>query len=142
MIHAGEEYRSRKVASRSTNGLGKPDSQDFQDDGRSTGLLIANDVDYGRAHVLVHQMKRLSSPNIIVTNHDATIFSSIKIPSLPTAEGKSVPNRYLKFDRILADVPCSRDGTVRKNIEIWDKWTPSSGLGLHATQVRILVRAL
>jgi multisite-specific tRNA:(cytosine-C5)-methyltransferase len=140
MIHAGEEDRCRRVAS--SPDLDTPEGEDFADDGRSTGLLIANDVDYRRAHMLVHQMKRLSSPNIIVTNHDATIYPSIKIASPPTTEGKAVPNRYLKFDRILADVPCSGDGTVRKNMEIWKNWIPSNGLGLHATQVRILIRAL
>ncbi|KIV94881.1 hypothetical protein PV10_02602 [Exophiala mesophila] len=136
MIHAGEEERSRQVADNTV------DEQQFTDDGRSSGLLIANDVDYKRAHMLVHQMKRLSSPNIIVTNHDATVFPSIKISSLPGSDGKSSPNRYLKFDRILADVPCSGDGTVRKNMEIWKNWSPGNGLGLHAIQVRILVRAL
>ncbi|EXJ53451.1 uncharacterized protein A1O5_13319 [Cladophialophora psammophila CBS 110553] len=142
MIHAGEEERCKQVASNNANGLDRLEGEDYQDDGRATGLLVANDVDYKRAHMLVHQMKRLSSPNIVVTNHDATIFPSIKISSLPTPEGKPVSNRYLKFDRILADVPCSGDGTVRKNMEIWKNWTPSNGLGLHVTQVRILVRAL
>ncbi|KIW66127.1 hypothetical protein PV04_08330 [Phialophora macrospora] len=140
MIHAGEEDRCRRVASSPDQNI--PAGEDFADDGRSTGLLVANDVDYRRAHMLVHQMKRLSSPNIIVTNHDATVYPSIKIASPPTAEGKTAPNRYLKFDRILADVPCSGDGTVRKNMEIWKNWIPSNGLGLHATQVRILIRAL
>ncbi|ETN44147.1 uncharacterized protein HMPREF1541_10697 [Cyphellophora europaea CBS 101466] len=142
MLHDGEEERSRKVAENTANGLARPEGAEYEDDGRSPGLLIANDVDYKRAHMLVHQVKRLSSPNIIVTNHDATVFPSIKIPSEPTTEGKPAQNRYLKFDRILADVPCSGDGTARKNLEIWSKWTPSNGLGLHATQVRILVRAL
>lgn len=142
MIHAGEEERAREVASRLEKGQEKPEGQEFEDNGRSTGLLVANDVDYKRAHMLVHQMKRLSSPNIIVTNHDATIYPSIKIPSLPSTDGKPTPNRYLKFDRILADVPCSGDGTARKNLEIWRTWTPSNGLGLHMTQVRILMRAL
>ena len=142
MVHAGEEERTREVAADLANGLDRPTGQDYADDGRSTGLLIANDVDYKRAHMLVHQMKRLSSPNIIVTNHDATIYPSIKLPSEPSEDGKAVPNRYLKFDRILADVPCSGDGTSRKNIEIWRNWTPSNALGLHITQVRILVRAL
>ncbi|KAK4938759.1 tRNA (cytosine-5-)-methyltransferase ncl1 [Elasticomyces elasticus] len=142
MIHAGEEERSRQVAEHVAKGLDRPEGEDFADDGRSTGLLIANDVDYRRAHMLVHQVKRLSSPNILVTNHDATIFPSIKIPSLPRPEGGPIQNRYLKFDRILADVPCSGDGTVRKNPEIWRNWTPSNGLGLHLTQVRILMRAL
>jgi len=142
MIHAGEEDRSRKVAINTASGLDRPEGEEFVDDGRSTGLLIANDVDYRRAHMLVHQIKRLSSPNIIVTNHDATIFPSIKIAPVSSADGKSSQNRYLKFDRILADVPCSGDGTMRKNMEIWKNWTPSNGLGLHATQVRILMRAL
>jgi multisite-specific tRNA:(cytosine-C5)-methyltransferase len=142
MVHAGEEERTREVAQHLANGLERPAGDEYADDGRSTGLLIANDVDYKRAHMLVHQMKRLSSPNIIVTNHDATIFPSIKLPSESSGEGKPVPNRYLKFDRILADVPCSGDGTARKNLDIWRNWTPSNGLGLHMTQVRILMRAV
>jgi multisite-specific tRNA:(cytosine-C5)-methyltransferase len=137
MLHAGEEDRAREVAYNLANGLDRPEGVEYEDDGRSTGLLIANDVDYKRAHMLVHQMKRLNSPNIIVTNHDATIYPSIKLPS--ASDG---PNKYLKFDRILADVPCSGDGTTRKNLEIWRKWIPSDGLGLHVTQVKILIRAL
>jgi multisite-specific tRNA:(cytosine-C5)-methyltransferase len=142
MVHGGEEERTREVAADLANELDRPAGEDYADDGRSTGLLIANDVDYKRAHMLVHQMKRLSSPNIIVTNHDATIYPSIKLPTEQSEDGKVVPNKYLKFDRILADVPCSGDGTSRKNIEIWRNWTPSNALGLHITQVRILVRAL
>jgi multisite-specific tRNA:(cytosine-C5)-methyltransferase len=48
----------------------------------------------------------------------------------------------LKFDRILADVPCSGDGTMRKNLEIWTKWLPSDGNSLHIVQLRILDRAM
>ncbi|KAJ3502895.1 hypothetical protein NM208_g16628 [Fusarium decemcellulare] len=100
-------------------------------------MLIANDSDYKRGHMLVHQLKRLSSPNLLVTNHDATQFPSIR---LPAKDGKKPT--YLKFDRILADVPCSGDGTLRKNANIWKDWQPGSALGLHLTQIRILVRAL
>lgn len=142
LINAGEEDRARQVAENTANGLDRPEGIEFADDGRSTGLLIANDVDYKRAHMLVHQMKRLSSPNIIVTNHDATIYPSIKLATTTGPDGKSIANRYLKFDRILADVPCSGDGTLRKNLEIWRLWNSGNGLGLYATQVRILIRAL
>jgi multisite-specific tRNA:(cytosine-C5)-methyltransferase len=142
MVHGGEEERCRTVAKHLASGLDRPTGEGYEDEGRSTGLLIANDVDYRRAHMLVHQMKRLSSPNIIVTNHDATVYPSIKLPSSQTADGKTIQNKYLKFDRILADVPCSGDGTCRKNLEIWKSWTPGNALGLHPTQVRILVRAL
>jgi multisite-specific tRNA:(cytosine-C5)-methyltransferase len=89
--------------------------------------------------MLIHQLKRLSSPNLIVTNHDATMFPSIKLPATPEHPAL---NRYLKFDRILADVPCSGDGTLRKNVNLWNDWTPGNALGLYITQVRILVRAL
>ncbi|KAL2844240.1 S-adenosyl-L-methionine-dependent methyltransferase [Aspergillus pseudodeflectus] len=145
MIHTGEEDAMLQVAKQVKEGGASAEPfgpEGLADDGRTTGLLIANDSDHKRAHMLVHQMKRLSSPNLIVTNHDATMFPSIKLPPLPAAEGKVAPNRYLKFDRILADVPCTGDGTARKNVGVWKDWTPQNAVGLHAVQVRILVRAL
>jgi multisite-specific tRNA:(cytosine-C5)-methyltransferase len=157
MVHRGEEARVRKSLQehakedgremspgiQSEGGTKLDDAEelavDSSDYGRATGLLIANDSDYKRSHMLIHQLKRLSSPNLIVTNHDATMYPSIKLP--PTPEHPAT-NRYLKFDRILADVPCSGDGTTRKNVNLWQDWNPGNALGLHITQVRILVRAL
>ncbi|KAJ5332837.1 hypothetical protein MYU51_008977 [Penicillium brevicompactum] len=145
LLHAGEEDAVAQVTEQVKNGNAGPEPlgpEGLNDDGRSTGLLIANDSDYKRAHMLIHQMKRLSSPNLIVTNHDATMFPSIKLPALPTEDGSKPKNRYLKFDRILADVPCSGDGTARKNVGVWKDWTPGNALGLYSIQSRILVRAL
>lgn len=153
LVHGGEEARMRRIIDDIAKERGREASpegmevtvekeqadneEDSSDDGRPTGLLIANDVDYRRAQLLIHQCKRLNSPNLIVTNHDAILFPSIRIP---TPAGQ--PAKYLKFDRILADVPCSGDGTARKNLNIWKDWIPGNGLGLHVTQVRILIRAL
>ncbi|KAK6705755.1 hypothetical protein SNK05_009636 [Fusarium graminearum] len=149
MIHQGEEARVRKVlrsyAQEDGLNLGAETKEEMEADleadpsdaGRATGMLVANDSDYKRGHMLVHQLKRLSSPNLLVTNHDATQFPSIRLP----AKDNKKPT-YLKFDRILADVPCSGDGTLRKNPAIWKDWQPGSALGLHLTQIRILVRAL
>lgn len=151
MVHFGEEGRVRQALREYAKEDGREVSPalnltderrqeiDTGDYGRTTGLLIANDSDYKRSHMLIHQLKRLSSPNLIVTNHDATLFPSIKLPS--TKEHPAT-NRYLKFDRILADVPCSGDGTCRKNPNLWVDWSPANALGLYVTQVRILVRAL
>ncbi|KAI0106303.1 S-adenosyl-L-methionine-dependent methyltransferase [Nemania sp. FL0031] len=146
MIHSGEEARIRKfMESFGEAALPEKEQEDVDptedsaDHGRATGLLIANDVEYKRCHMLVHQLKRLSSPNLIVTNHDATLFPSLQISRNP--ENPKV-TRYLKFDRILADVPCSGDGTLRKNADLWKNWQPGNALGLHSTQCRILVRAL
>lgn len=145
LLHAGEEDAILQAAKQVEEGSAVPEPlgpEGLNDDGRTTGLLIANDSDYKRAHMLIHQMKRLSSPNLIVTNHDATMYPSIKLPPYPTADEKHQKTRYLKFDRILADVPCSGDGTPRKNFTVWKDWNPANALGLHATQARILVRAL
>jgi 16S rRNA C967 or C1407 C5-methylase (RsmB/RsmF family) len=154
MLHAGEEDRIRKVLRQHTEqtGLDDPNTDPNTDDeentdlsvdpsdfGRATGLLVANDADYKRCHMLTHQLKRLSSANVLITNHDATQYPTIKLRPKPEAPKKGV---YLKFDRILADVPCSGDGTLRKNTSLWKGWVPGSGLGLHQTQIRILVRAL
>jgi multisite-specific tRNA:(cytosine-C5)-methyltransferase len=65
-------------------------------------------------------------------------------------DGEFFPNLYLdketkdplEFDRILADVPCTGDGTTRKNIDVWKTWSPRAGLGLHPVQIRILERCL
>ena len=157
MIHDGEEGRIRKIVNNIHRKEGQKESLEkespggekteeqkddgWSDYGRSTGLVIANDVDYKRCHLLIHQTKRLNSPNIIVMNHDATQFPSIKIGSETDKSGNEV-NKYLKFDRILVDVPCSGDGTARKNPNIWRDWTPANAFGLHPVQCRILVRAL
>ncbi|KAJ8489873.1 hypothetical protein ONZ51_g2668 [Trametes cubensis] len=114
-----------------------------------SGLLIANDSDYKRTHLLIHQSARLPSPALMVTNLDASIFPAIKIPSEQThfpADTKArvaAKRQYqLMFDRILCDVPCSGDGTMRKNPGIWKHWSPMDGNGLHSLQLRILQRAM
>jgi multisite-specific tRNA:(cytosine-C5)-methyltransferase len=97
------------------------------------GLLIANDSDFKRTHLLVHQSSRLPSPALMVTNLDASNYPNIAIAS---GDGSVIdPSQSpvtLKFDRILCDVPCSGDGTLRKNIGIWGHWQPMDGNGLHS----------
>lgn len=87
------------------------------------GFLIANDSDNKRAHMLVHQSSRLPSPALMVTNLDASIF-----PRIQTSAGSG----RLMFDRILCDVPCSGDGTIRKNMGVWKNWSVMNGNGLHS----------
>ncbi|KAJ3188828.1 tRNA (cytosine(34)-C(5))-methyltransferase [Gaertneriomyces sp. JEL0708] len=101
-----------------------------------TGLLIANDSDQKRSYTLVKQAKRLQSPCLMVTNHEAQRF-----PSLYLSDKDSSERAVFQFDRILADVPCSGDGTLRKNGMIWNRWTCADGLALHRIQLPILYRA-
>uniref|UniRef100_A0A3P9PVR6 tRNA (cytosine(34)-C(5))-methyltransferase n=1 Tax=Poecilia reticulata TaxID=8081 RepID=A0A3P9PVR6_POERE len=99
------------------------------------GFVIANDVDNKRCYLLVHQAKRLNSPCIMVVNHDASCIPMLQIDS---DGGKDI----LFYDRVLCDVPCSGDGTMRKNIDVWKKWTTSNSLHLHGLQLRIAVRGI
>ncbi|XP_050573392.1 tRNA (cytosine(34)-C(5))-methyltransferase [Bombus affinis] len=100
------------------------------------GFVIANDLDNNRCYMLVHQAKRLNSPIILITNHDASV-----LPNFATTKPDGT-KEHLKFDRILADVPCSGDGTMRKNPDIWCKWSPANGNNLHGIQFRIARRGL
>ncbi|KAI6165913.1 S-adenosyl-L-methionine-dependent methyltransferase [Pisolithus thermaeus] len=108
------------------------------------GLLIANDADGRRSHLLIHQSARLPSPAFMVTNLDASIYPVLKLPSFPNDNRRAVKktSSQLLFDRILCDVPCSGDGTLRKNLGIWKRWQPMDGNGLHGLQGRILQRAM
>ncbi|XP_033123738.1 RNA cytosine-C(5)-methyltransferase NSUN2-like isoform X2 [Anneissia japonica] len=107
-----------------------------QSEGWPEGFVIANDSDNKRCYIMVHQAKRLNSPCFMIVNHDASL-----LPSLMLTDkcGKRIPIRY---DRILCDVPCSGDGTLRKNYMIWKKWNLGSALNLHSLQYRILLRGI
>jgi len=98
------------------------------------GLVMANDVHNARCYMLVHQAKRLNSANVVITNHDATVLPALHLDE----NGVSM----LKFDKILCDAPCSGDGTLRKNADIWTKWSPGNANNLHGIQYRILKRGL
>lgn len=100
-----------------------------------TGIVIANDADQQRAYLLYHQVKRILSPSLLVTNNDGTAF-----PTLVELGNEST--KRILFDRILVDVPCSGDGTLRKNANLWRTWTPNLGLGLHPLQMRLLEKAI
>lgn len=112
-----------------------------------SGLLIANDSDAKRCHMLVHQsLHRIPASGMMVTNHDASQLPGLRLPigavsnkllfeDVEEVVEKGKPNQQkwkaLLYDRILADVPCSGDGTLRKNVGIWKDWTVGNGAGLH-----------
>ncbi|KAF0294944.1 tRNA (cytosine(34)-C(5))-methyltransferase [Amphibalanus amphitrite] len=96
------------------------------------GMVVANDADNKRCYMLVHQAKRMQSPCFCITNHDAA-----NMPTMRAADGSR-----LLFDRILCDVPCSGDGTMRKNADVWPKWNPANGSNLHGLQYNIAMRGL
>ena len=100
------------------------------------GCVVANDYDDKRAYMLVHQIKRINSPAVFITATDARFFPLFKDPS-NTSDGTSSEGI---FDRVLCDVPCSGDGTARKNAGIWKHWNSLNGYSLHPMQLAIALR--
>ncbi|CAH9143091.1 unnamed protein product [Cuscuta epithymum] len=112
-----------------------------------TGVVIANDVDVQRCNLLIHQTKRICTANLIVTNHEAQHFPNCHLyrhhPNSSEIRSFEVPDitQHL-FDRVLCDVPCSGDGTLRKAPGIWKKWNVGMANGLHGLQVQIAMRGI
>lgn len=105
----------------------------------SKGLVVANEVDEGRARMLTHRMKAITSPNLVITNHDARRFPRLWV-NIDTETGNGgVP---FDFDRVLCDVPCTGDGTLRKAMDLWSRWTPQMAKGLHQMQLLIAQRGV
>lgn len=112
------------------------DASPFPFDYLSEGLVMANELDYKRANMLVHQVKRmrLLFPFAVFTNHDARYFPEI----LKDEQADSTP---MRFDKILCDVVCSGDGTLRKAPHMFRSWNPREALKIQKTQVHIALRA-
>ncbi|XP_055829080.1 uncharacterized protein LOC129898434 [Solanum dulcamara] len=112
-----------------------------------SGMVLANDVDVQRCNLLIHQTKRMSTANLIVTNHEAQHFPSCRLDrnhanGSETQKARELDINQLQFDRVLCDVPCSGDGTLRKAPDIWRKWNAGNGNGLHGLQIQIAMRGL
>ncbi|KAK3419010.1 hypothetical protein EUGRSUZ_H04746 [Eucalyptus grandis] len=111
------------------------------------GMVIANDLDVQRCNLLIHQTKRMCTANLVVTNHEAQQFPGCRL-SKSQFDTSEMGNQLgpclnqLLFDRVLCDVPCSGDGTLRKAPDIWRKWNTGMGNGIHGLQIQIAMRGI
>ena len=94
-----------------------------------SGVIIANELDPKRAGNMAHFFKAHFPINIVVTNNNAE--------NLPIIEDDNY-----KPNIVICDVPCSGDGTLRKNKLVRKKWKIEFGLEDHYTQVKILDNAI
>jgi len=93
------------------------------------GLVVANDNNLGRLSALRFNTERLGVTNAVVTNQDARNFS-LK------------PFDFPAFDKALVDVPCSCEGTIRKNPTTLDDWSLGHVRSVAGVQKGILRRAV
>ena len=97
------------------------------------GRVIANDVHAGRLDSLRDAVGRSGLDDDLTARITYTNFDASQFPS---------PRSGKLFDAIICDVPCSGDGTIRKDKFILPMWTPATGNALHGLQLKILIRAL
>jgi tRNA (cytosine34-C5)-methyltransferase len=90
------------------------------------GLVVANDCSSKRLNILVTETCKTPHKSFMVLKHDASFLPVFKTD----------------FDRVLCDVPCSGDGTSRKNPEVIPTWNINNSLSLCNLQYKILKRAL
>ena len=101
-----------------------------------SGCVIANDADYSRSQMLIHQINRAGTAGVAIINHSGQF-----LPELYYDKTNHVKNKF-QFDKILCDVPCSGDGAIRKIPIKWAKWHTSDGMVLHPLQLSILMKSI
>ena len=108
------------------------------------GFVVANDSDAERGYVLSKRLAGLGrrACSALVANHDGTKFPNVLAPLRRRPPNKQLPYSCGAFDRIICDVPCSGDGTIRKDHKVWKVWHPGYGHSLHPLQLRIAMRGV
>jgi multisite-specific tRNA:(cytosine-C5)-methyltransferase len=97
-----------------------------------SGVIVANDNNPRRAHMMCFQLKRLNTTGMMIISHDAQHY-----PTIIKENGE----KFL-FDKILCDVPCSSDAVMRKLPHKWKTWSPRDSFSLHKLQLQIVKRAV
>jgi len=80
----------------------------------NSGILIANEVKFGRLKILSSNLERCGVINAIITRKDGIALC------------KKFEKQDYFFDKILLDAPCSGEGTIRsvpKGLEMWNAKT-------------------
>lgn len=83
----------------------------------------------------------------MVTQHRAQQFPNTAAFQPRDAHDEAPPAkrpRYVQgqYDRIVCDVPCCGDGTLRKSPDMWRRWHNGFAIGLHTLQIQIAMRGL
>jgi len=106
------------------------------------GRVVANDVSENRLLTLRQALGRSGvSANLLKRLH-FTCQDGSKLESPVTKSKTTGETAKLQYNAVLCDVPCSGDGTCRKDKRILPMWKPNCGNDLHDLQLRILMRAL
>ena len=90
---------------------------------KNEGIIVANDYKGQRLQSLGINLQRSGLTNVVVTLMDGNRFHGFQ------------------FDKILADVPCSGTGTIRKSLKTINIWNPHMITKLAKAQMKLAVNA-
>jgi NOL1/NOP2/sun family putative RNA methylase len=94
------------------------------------GLLVANEVKFGRIKILAANTERCGVMNLIITRRD----------------GIALCNQFKKnkifFDKILLDAPCSGEGTIRSTPRTLEMWNINTIKNLSKLQKSLIASAI
>jgi len=96
----------------------------------NTGTIIANDKDIGRISILNANLERIGAANTIITRMDGVNLC------------ERLKRINFKFDRILVDVPCSGEGTLRSSPETFLMWNKNMIKYFSNLQRKLLTAAI
>ncbi|CAJ1345823.1 unnamed protein product [Effrenium voratum] len=110
--------------------------EELAQNGPSEGAVLSADNDAQRCCLTLHRvLGKAASPMSCAALANAGHFPVL------VEERDGDPER-LPCSKVLVDVPCSGDGTARKNSQVWRSWSRREALGLQRLQRQILLRAL
>ena len=105
----------------------------------SKGCVFANDADPRRARQLLDSLARHGRLGAKEAPRSADCRGRLIVTC---HRGEAFPEGDHGHDNVLADVPCSGDGTSRKDASVLPRFSPKAANDLHPTQVAIAWRGL
>ncbi len=97
---------------------------------KNQGILVANDNKLGRLIILCSNLEKCGVSNTIVTRRDGVQLC------------KRLAENGYRFDKILTDVPCSGEGTLRSSPGTFLSWNIKTVENLGSTQKILACSAL
>ncbi len=97
---------------------------------QNSGTLIANDVKMDRIIILAANLERCGASNVVITQNDGIQFC------------ERLQGTEMRFDKILLDVPCSGEGTLRSSAKTFLMWNPKMIKSLSRKQKKLMANAI
>jgi len=97
---------------------------------QNQGTIIANDISIQRIKILSANLEKIGATNTIITRHDGIQLCD------------RLKKQNFKFDKILADVPCSGEGNIRVSPRTYLDWSENLLKRLNRKQKKLASSAL